>query len=284
MSKRADLARWAQDVFSTASVRGIVRGRPSRAERALKEYAGTGISRQDRAGLARSLNADLRRHYRGEYVYKDAIANKILLGRYSLGAAMLSEFRIGSSIADSVLVNGAAVVYEIKTELDSSAKLEKQLADYYSVFDRVNVVVHESLVEKYEVLLEGSPCGIIAFTARSGLSVRKPPAQYSELLRTASMMRALRRHEYVGVLEAAGLSVPDVPPVQFFRECALLADAVDPHDYLRLMTPVLKQRTIRERELASRDEFRPFRYQILQLDPSRRQMETSLGWLRETVT
>src|SRR4030042_4812846 len=41
------------------------------------------------------LYSKMSRHYRNEYVYKNAIANKILLGKHSLNTSyMLTEFRV----------------------------------------------------------------------------------------------------------------------------------------------------------------------------------------------
>ena len=37
-------------------------------------------------------------------------------------------------------LNGKAVVYEIKTELDNLERLESQISDYYKAFDHVAVV------------------------------------------------------------------------------------------------------------------------------------------------
>src|SRR5258705_3315018 len=85
-----------------------------------------------------SAYAYISRNYRNEYVYKNTIANNILLGRHSLNTAtMLNEFKVASSIADIVIINGTSTVYEIKTELDSPEKLNKQIENYKKVFDKV---------------------------------------------------------------------------------------------------------------------------------------------------
>ena len=52
----------------------------------------------------------------------------------------LTEIPIAKSKADFVLINGKAVVYEIKTELDNFDRLENQINDYYKAFDHVAVV------------------------------------------------------------------------------------------------------------------------------------------------
>ena len=77
----------------------------------------------------------LLKEYRYEYLYKSALLNDFVLRNYSLAdTILLNEFRIGKSKADSVLANGTNKVFEIKTELDSSERLNSQVADYYKAF------------------------------------------------------------------------------------------------------------------------------------------------------
>ena len=82
-------------------------------------------------------------NYRNEYVYKNAIANKILLGRHSLNTSnLLTEFRVDKSKADIVILNGTSSVYEIKSEFDSFERLEEQIRSYRKVFGFINVITH----------------------------------------------------------------------------------------------------------------------------------------------
>lgn len=110
-------------------------------------------------------------NYRNEYVYKNLIINKILLGRHNLNTTTaLSEFRIGKSIADLVLLNGTSKVYEIKTELDTQYRLEKQLYDYKKVFEQIYIVTHISLADKFSKLTDDR-IGVLALTETKTLSV-----------------------------------------------------------------------------------------------------------------
>lgn len=71
------------------------------------------------------------KNYRNEYIYKNVIVNKILLGKHSLKTSqMLTEFRVGKCKADVVVLNCTSTVYEIKSELDSFNRLGKQLGVY----------------------------------------------------------------------------------------------------------------------------------------------------------
>ena len=101
------------------------------------------------------------RNYRNEYFYQNTMLNKLLLGRHSLNTTTaLTQIPIGKSKADFVMINGKAVVYEIKTELDSFERLDNQLNDYFKAFDHVCVVTCESNYEKLNKILEGRSVGI----------------------------------------------------------------------------------------------------------------------------
>lgn len=91
----------------------------------------------------------LSRNYRNEYIYKNAIANKILLGVHSINTSyMLQEFRVGRSKVDTVILNGTSNVYEIKSELDTLERLERQISDYKRAFDKVHVITSEDQLKK----------------------------------------------------------------------------------------------------------------------------------------
>ena len=95
------------------------------------------------------------KNYRNEYFYQNTILNKLLLGRHSLNTTTaLTQIPIGKSKADFIMINGKAVVYEIKTELDSFERLDTQLNDYFKAFNHICVVTSECNFEKISKLLE----------------------------------------------------------------------------------------------------------------------------------
>ena len=70
--------------------------------------------------LISEIYCELKNNYRNEYFYKNTLLNKLLLGVHSVNTTTaLTEVAIAKSKADFVLINGKAVVYEIKTELDN---------------------------------------------------------------------------------------------------------------------------------------------------------------------
>ena len=94
--------------------------------------------------LISEIYCELKNNYRNEYFYKNTLLNKLLLGVHSVNTTTaLTEVAIAKSKADFVLINGKAVVYEIKTELDNLERLSSQIDDYYKAFDHVAVVTYE---------------------------------------------------------------------------------------------------------------------------------------------
>ena len=114
------------------------------------------------------------KYYRNEYIYKNVIANKILLGKHSLNTShMLTEFRVGRCKADAVVVNGTSTVYEIKSEFDSFTRLENQIQAYLEIFDHINVITSASQANKLDSILPGK-AGILVLTNRNTITtIRK---------------------------------------------------------------------------------------------------------------
>jgi hypothetical protein len=165
------------------------------------------------------LYAFLRRYYRSEYVYKNALANKILLGRHSLRTStLLTEFKTGAAQADVVVLNCTSSAYEIKTELDNLGRLEGQMDSYLRVFDRVYVVTHESLLKKVERTVP-APVGIILLTRGYTLRPIREAAPNAGNVDASAVFRVLRREEYCRIIEREYGSSPDPAHPDFHEEC-----------------------------------------------------------------
>lgn len=153
----------------------------------------------------------VRREYRNEYVYKSAIAERILFGRHSPRTSSLAvELPVAGSIVDVAIFNGTTTAYEIKTEFDSPRRLSTQTVAYLKAFDRVYVVTHPRLAEKYARLCDDR-VGILVLNARESLSSHRPAAANAAHLEQRAMFRIMRRPEFLGALERAGVNVPALP-------------------------------------------------------------------------
>ena len=160
------------------------------------------------------------RNYRNEYYYKNTILNKLLLGRHSLATTTaLAEVPIAKSKADFILINGRAVVYEIKTELDSFERLESQIADYFKAFEYVCVVTCESYYHSIEKKLKGTPVGICLLTKKNTLSAKKEPTADRTKLDLTAMFKILRKKEYETIIKANYGELPQVTQFNYFSAC-----------------------------------------------------------------
>ena len=104
--------------------------------------------------LISDIYTKMKTDYRNEYYYKNTLLNKLLIGKHSVNTtSALTEVNINKSKADFVLINGKAVVYEIKTELDNLDRLECQIMDYYKAFNHVAVLTYEKNLKNVENII-----------------------------------------------------------------------------------------------------------------------------------
>jgi len=137
---------------------------------------------------------------RSEYVFKNAIAERILLGRHTLNtAAMLTEFRAGTNKADAVILNGTSTVYEIKSERDKLCRLDGQLDSYLRIFDKVVVVADECHRGELLEILPRS-VGLMILSDRYQFSSIREPRSNLDNLEPAQMFESLQRAEYLQIL------------------------------------------------------------------------------------
>lgn len=186
----------------------------------------------------------LRKEYQNEYYYKNTLLNKLLLGVHSpRTTAALTEVPIANSKADFILINGKAVVYEIKTALDNFERLDGQIEDYYKAFSRVVVVAPEESYDDVHQKLKDSPVGICILTKRGTLSIRKEPVECCDKLSKSIMFKALRKNEYEQILLKFFGSLPDVSQFEYYRACKSLFESLQTDIAYQMFIGALKSRT-----------------------------------------
>lgn len=195
------------------------------------------------------------KNYRSEFIYKNEIVNKVLLGKHSLNTTtILNEFRIGKSIADLVMLNGTSVVYEIKTEYDSPERLLNQINEYRKSFLNVIIVTHQSVSNKYATFLTKNNLqnvGLLSLTTRNTLSTIIEATADASCLDITYMFKCLRKDEYINLIKSYFGYLPDVPNTKIFRKCLELAKKIEAKDFHDFMFYYLKKRTIREKNIVS---------------------------------
>lgn len=183
--------------------------------------------------------------YRNEYFYQNTLLNKLLLGRHSLKTTTaLSQIPIAKSKADFILINGKAVVYEIKTELDTFERLEHQLQDYYKAFNHVCLVTSENHYERAKQLFSNSPVGIYVLTKKDTISLkfRQEPAEDNSHLDHTTIFKVLRKHEYENILIKYYGKLPISSQVFYYEACLRQFSNIPLHEAYTMMLAQLKKR------------------------------------------
>ena len=162
-----------------------------------KHYDNGNVRANSYLDYLRKLYKILVSDYRCEYVYKNEIIRELLVKYGTKSTAVFNEFKVGNSIADIAFFNGESKAFEIKTDLDTPKRLEKQLSDYQRIFDKCYIVIP---ADRYEQYLDGlaSEVGIITLS-KQGKSIileEKRPATKQESIDSNVLINCLRTEEY----------------------------------------------------------------------------------------
>lgn len=99
-------------------------------------------------------------YYPNEICIKSSFIKQVLMkGKKDV---TIFEFPVGSSRADLCKINGESIAYEIKTDLDNFARLQKQIKDYYKIFEKVFIICSEANVDNILKLIP-EKCGIYCY-------------------------------------------------------------------------------------------------------------------------
>lgn len=159
-------------------------------------------------------------NYRNEYFYKNTLLNKLLINAHRLRTTVaLTEVPVAKSKADFIMINGKAVVYEIKTALDTFDRLDSQINDYFKAFDHVCVVTSEDKKEEAAKKLSGSPVGLYILTNRNTVQRYKEPEEYRDALSLSCIFKILNKQEYESIVRKLEGTLPSVTPINYYRKC-----------------------------------------------------------------
>lgn len=239
--QRAAISR----LFSSGVVREMARkGKsPLFARLAAQSQLLRSISLSERvyALFDRAFSLLKREGCRDEYIYKAALTHKILLGIHSLQtASMINEFRVGGCKADVAILNGTAAVYEVKSERDSLARLERQIAAYATVFAKVYVIAPESHIRAVTSTVPDF-VGILCLTSRHQISTLREAADQPERTLPRAIFDSIRTEEARMILASFGVSAPRVPNTELRAVLRKEFVKLDPTQAHEGMVRVLKQ-------------------------------------------
>ena len=199
--------------------------------------------KKDLSSLFNDIYSFLLKNYRNEYIYKNTIIKKILLGKHSLNTAhLINEFRIGNSKADSVILNGTSTVYEIKSEFDTFNRLDTQLNDYKKAFEYIYIVIPFQSLEKLKLYLNDNDIGIIVLNKSNTMSIVKDAKSNKKNFDKNIMFELLRKKEYIEIIKKNYGDIPILPNTKIFSYCKNLFCKLDVELIHSEIVSILKKR------------------------------------------
>lgn len=194
----------------------------------------------------------LSRSYRNEYFYKNTLLNKRLLGIHSVNTTTaLTEIPVGRAKPDFILINGKAVVYEIKTELDNFDRLENQINEYYKAFNHVAIVTYEKNIEmaKRKIAEINKPIGLYILQKNVKIKTVMEPKEYNNDLDRDVIFSILRKREYESIIEKRFGSLPQVSQFDYYDVCRQLTEDIRLEQFYSDFLIELKKRNPINKEL-----------------------------------
>lgn len=136
------------------------------------------------------------KYYPNEICIKASFIKQVLMKGKS--HVTIFELPVGSSRADLCKINGTSVAYEIKTDLDNFNRLEKQINDYYKIFEEVYIICSESNMSNILTVIPET-CGLYSYKqTKSGkytFKLQKSAMKISQF-DTTKQLEIIRKAEF----------------------------------------------------------------------------------------
>lgn len=165
------------------------------------------------------IYAVLADNYQNEYIFKNEFLNNWLIKEVGeTNAQIFSEFRVGNSIADLTMFNGCSKIFEIKTELDSDARLAVQLQNYRKAFNQIFLIIPKTKLNIYEK--QDDSIGLITYDPKSDTSFslyRNAKSNFE--IEPSIIMSILHTNEYKSIVRKYYGSLPQMTSFNQYNVC-----------------------------------------------------------------
>lgn len=238
-------------IFTRSMLRHFINGKADNVYSSVVRRYTSDADQKNNRELISEIYCELKYAYRNEYFYKNTLLNKLLLGVHSVNTTTaLTEMAIAKSKADFVLINGKAIVYEIKTELDNLERLSSQIEDYYKAFDHVAVVTYEKNLSQLQKVLESidKPVGIYILRRNGKLGTTRKPQRYTSDLDREVIFKLLRKSEYEEIIAQRYGYLPEVTQFRYYSACKKMFLQIPVEESYLLVLRILKKRMQIEKE------------------------------------
>lgn len=238
-------------IFTRNMLRHFIEGETDKIYSSVVRRYAVNMNKKSNRELISEIYCELKKNYRNEYFYKNTLLNKLLLGVHSVNTSTaLTEVAIAKSKADFILINGKAVVYEIKTELDNLERLNSQINDYYKAFDHVAVVTYEKNLKQLQRVLDNfdRPVGVYVLRKNGNLGTVRKPEKYTFDLDKEIIFKILRKREYEDIIFQQYGYLPEVTQFKYYSTCKKMFLQIPIEKSYVLVLKELKKRMQLEKE------------------------------------
>lgn len=139
-------------------------------------------------------------YYKNEYVYKNLLISHIKKHEDNNLYSIITEKNVGkNSRADLSIFSNTSTAYEIKTDLDTLYRLDKQLVDYSTAFEHVYVLTTEKRLKAIENKIDNR-FGIKVLNSSNKIETFRKSITNKEHLTHTGIYSLLKQNEILQLL------------------------------------------------------------------------------------
>lgn len=194
----------------------------------------------------------LEKNYQNEYVFKNSFLNEWLINEIGHNnTKVFNEFRVGNAVADLVMFNGISKVFEIKTEFDSTKRLNLQIENYSKAFNQIFLIVPESKLSVYSKF--DKSIGLISFNnnEKAERFTLQRDAITNEEVDSETIMKVLHTNEYKSIVKSIYGELPIMTSFNQYNICNELIKKIPNNELNKKFIEKMKSRYL-ENVLSSR--------------------------------
>lgn len=224
----------------------------------------------------------LENNYQNEYVFKNTFLNEWLIKEIGHNnTKVFNEFRVGNAVADLVMFNGKSKVFEIKTEFDSTKRLNLQIENYSKAFNQIFLIVPESKLAVYTKFDES--IGLITFNnnEKSERFTLQRDAIINNKVDSETIMNVLHTNEYKSIVKSFYGELPNMTSFNQYNICNELIKEIPNIELNKKFIEKMKNRNL-ENTLSNR-YYKEFNQISLALKLNKKEKEIMIQNLKSPI-
>jgi hypothetical protein len=224
----------------------------------------------------------LENNYQNEYIFKNSFLNEWLIKEIGHNSTkVFNEFRVGNAVADLVMFNGTSKVFEIKTEFDSSKRLNLQIENYSKAFNQIFLIVPESKLSVYSKF--DKSIGLISFNKdeKSERFKLQRDAIINNEVDSETIMQVLHTNEYKSIVKSFYGELPIMTSFNQYTICNELIKEIPNTELNKKFIEKMKNRNL-ENSLSNR-YYKEFNQISLSLKLNKKDREVMIKNLKSPI-